>query len=85
MGGWGWLSRQEVRLSNSDSSRYTWFPFPSPQSVSRALGAGAQKERAQCSAIHTGVVSSGVVMGVQELFSFTPLPKSKSQIFTGDT
>ena len=38
-----------------------------------------------CPAIHTGVVSSGVVMGVQELFSFTPLPKSKSQIFTGDT
>lgn len=36
-------------------------------------------------AIRTGVVSSGVVMGVQELFSFTPLPKSKSQIFTGDT
>lgn len=35
--------------------------------------------------VHTGVVSSGVVMGVQELFSFTPLPKSKSQIFTGDT
>lgn len=33
----------------------------------------------------TGVVSSGVVMGVQELFNFTPLPKSKSQIFTGDT
>lgn len=38
-----------------------------------------------CPAIHTGVVSSGVVMGVQELFNFTPLPKSKSQIFTGDT
>lgn len=36
-------------------------------------------------AIRTGVVSSGVVMGVQELFNFTPLPKSKSQIFTGDT
>lgn len=33
----------------------------------------------------TGVVSSGVVMGVQALFNFTPLPKSKSQIFTGDT
>lgn len=33
----------------------------------------------------TGVVSSGVVMGVQALLSFTPLPKSKSQIFTGDT
>lgn len=24
-------------------------------------------------------------MGVQALFNFTPLPKSKSQIFTGDT
>lgn len=33
----------------------------------------------------TGVVSSGVVMGVHALLSFTPLPKSKSQIFTGDT
>lgn len=33
----------------------------------------------------TGVVSSGVVMGVQALLSFTPLPKSKSQILTGDT
>ena len=46
VGDWGWLSRQEVRLSNLGSSRYTWFPFPSPQSVSRALGTGAQ-ERAQ--------------------------------------
>lgn len=33
----------------------------------------------------TGVVSSGVVMGVQALLSFTPLPRSKSQILTGDT
>lgn len=33
----------------------------------------------------TGVVSSGVVMGVQALLSFTPLPRSKSQIFTGET
>lgn len=33
----------------------------------------------------TGVVSSGVVIGVQALLNFTPLPRSKSQIFTGDT
>lgn len=33
----------------------------------------------------TGVVSSGVVIGVQALLSCMPLPRSKSQIFTGDT
>lgn len=35
--------------------------------------------------VFTGVVSSGVVIGVQALFNLTPLPRSKSQIFTGDT
>lgn len=35
--------------------------------------------------LRTGVVSSGVEIGVHALLSFTPLPRSKSQIFTGDT
>lgn len=33
----------------------------------------------------TGVSSSGVEMGEQSPFSLMPLPRSKSQIFTGDT
>lgn len=33
---------------------------------------------------HTGVRSSGVEMGELSLFSLIPLPKSKSQIFTGE-
>jgi len=37
------------------------------------------------SASLTGVVNSGVVIGVHALFSFTPLPRSKSHIFTGET
>lgn len=32
----------------------------------------------------TGVSSSGVEMGELSLFSLIPLPKSKSQIFTGE-
>lgn len=95
-----WGKKDGIRTSsepgdNSGSrKRYRHARFPSLASVldSRALGLGhskcteAQKEVAQgAQVIHTGVVSSGVVMGVQELFNFTPLPKSKSQIFTGDT
>lgn len=33
----------------------------------------------------TGVSSSGVEMGEQSPFSLMPLPRSKSQIFTGET
>lgn len=80
---------------NSGSrKRYRYARFPSLALCSglQSSGSGAlQMYRsseggdAGCPVIHTGVVSSGVVMGVQELFNFTPLPKSKSQIFTGDT
>ena len=33
----------------------------------------------------TGVSSSGVEIGEQSPLSLMPLPRSKSQIFTGDT
>ncbi|TNN58382.1 hypothetical protein EYF80_031393 [Liparis tanakae] len=38
---------------------------------------------ARCAAL-TGVSSSGVEMGELSLFSLMPLPRSKSQIFTGE-
>lgn len=81
--GWG---RFESQRDHSDPRSATRGSLSYPVLVSQIQMFHIHSSRGTgYEVIRTGVVSSGVVMGVQELFNFTPLPKSKSQIFTGDT